>query len=144
MHSPLLRPAIADVTASTILTPVASEPPAELVSFVERQIRNARPYAGVERRSDRRHLMAIPVLVQPVDEQFNAVGAPFTAITRDISPIGIGLVHTEPIEQEMLALRMSLAGEEVNLAAEVKWCRALGPFYYVGGKFLSKLASFPE
>ncbi len=130
------------MTAHMIDTPVAPEPPGELVSFVERQIRNARPYTGAERRSDERYLMAIPVFVQPVDEQANAVGVPFTAVTRDISPRAIGLVHTEPIDHELLALQMSLADEEVNLVADVDWCRALGPFYYVGAKFISKLENF--
>lgn len=130
--------------AYMIDAPVAPGPPDELVSFVERQIRNARPYAGVERRSDKRYLMAMPILVQPLDEQSNAVAVPFTAMTRDISPRGIGLVHTEPIEHGMLALRMSLAGEQVNLVAEVRWCRAFGPFYYVGAHFVSKLDSFPK
>ena len=127
------------MSTSVIEAPVALEPPAELVSFVERQVRNARTYAGVERRSDKRYLMAIPVLVRPVDEQSNAVGVPFAAMTRDISPRGIGLAHTEPIEQGLLALRMTLAGEEVNLVAEVQWCKGLGPFYYVGAKFVSRL-----
>jgi hypothetical protein len=139
-----IRPAIAEMAASMNDTAVVLQLPAELVSFVERQIRRAPPYTGVERRMDKRHLMAMPVLVQPVDEQSNAVGVPFVAMTRDISPKGIGLVHTEPIERGRLALRMSLADEEVNLVAEVEWCRALGPFYNVGASFVSKLGEFPE
>lgn len=123
---------------------VALKPPAELVSFVERQIRDARSYVGLERRSERRYLMAVPLWVQPVDGQFKAIGPPFAAVTRDISPKGIGLVHTQPIDPQLLALRMSLADEEVILAAEVVWCRPLGPFYYIGGEFFAKLESFPR
>ncbi|MFC1597119.1 PilZ domain-containing protein [Planctomycetota bacterium] len=124
-------------------TTVAPQPPAELVSFVERQIRSARLYTGVEHRSDKRRLMAMPVLVQPVDEQSNAVGVPFAAMTRDISPKGIGLVHTEPIEPGLLALRMSLEGKEVDLVAAVLWCRALGPFYYAGTNII-RSGELPE
>lgn len=123
---------------------LAPEPPAELVSFVERQIRDAQLYDGVERRSERRHLMAVPVLVQPVDAQLNATGAPFGAVTRDISMTGLGLVHGEPIDPQLLALRMCLAEEEVKLVVEVLWCRAFGPYYYVGSKAISKLESFPR
>lgn len=130
---------------STMLSStVAPQPPAELISFVERQIRIARPYKGLERRSEKRCLMAIPVLVQPVDEQCNAVGSPFVAMTRDISSRGIGLVHTGPIEHEILALRMWLAGKEVDRVAAVVWCRALGPFYYAGANFVSKFGESPE
>jgi hypothetical protein len=87
-------------------------------------------------------MMAMPVLVQPLDEQSSEVGIPFAAMTRDISPKGIGLAHTEPIDHGLLALRMTLAGEKVNLVAEVQWCRSLGPFYYVGAKFVGKLEDF--
>jgi hypothetical protein len=79
-----------------------------------------------------------------VDEQGSALGAPFALVTRDISPKGIGLVHSEPMDQTLLALQMYLAGEEVNLVADVQWCRALGPFYYFGGRFVKKLESFPN
>ncbi|MHC4402874.1 MAG: PilZ domain-containing protein [Planctomycetota bacterium] len=123
---------------------LAPEPPAELVSFVERQIREAQLYDGVERRSERRHLVAVPVLVQPVDAEFNATGAPFAAVTRDISLTGVGLVHGEPIDPQLLALRMCLAEEEVKLVVEVLSCRALGPYHYVGCKPVSKLESFPR
>ena len=93
----------------------APPPPAELVAFVEKEIRRARPYGGLERRSDKRYLVAMPVVVQPVDEQSNAIGLPFVAVTRDISASGIGLVHTKPIEQGMVALRLSFEGKEVEL-----------------------------
>jgi len=122
-----------------IYPPVLRQPPAELVSFVERHIRDAQPYAGKERRSEGRYLMVLPVTAQPVDEQYVAIGAPFAVVTRDISPKGIGLVHTEPIDRTLLALQMSLADEEVNLVAEVQWCRAFGPFYYIGARFVRKL-----
>jgi hypothetical protein len=127
-----------------IRRPKVPEPPRELVSFVKRQLRNAETYTGVERRSEGRHWMVVPVLVQPVDEQFRAIGAPFAVVTRDISPKGIGLVHSEPIEHQWLALQMSLAGEQVNVAAEVLWCKGFGPFYYVGGEFVAKLEGFPQ
>ncbi len=127
-----------------IRRPRVPDPPKELVSFVERQVRNARTYRGVERRSDRRYLMVVPVLVQPVDEQSNAMGAPFAVVTRDISPKGIGLVHSEPIDHRWVALQMSLAGEEVNVGAEVLWSKAFGPFYYIGADFIAKLERFPR
>lgn len=139
-----IRLPIVNMPNPMIQATLAPEPPAELVSFVERQIRDAQLYDGVERRSERRHLMAVPVLVQPVDAQFNATGAPFAAVTRDISQTGVGLVHEEPIDPQLLALRMCLAGEEVKLVVEVLWCRAFGPYHYVGGKPISKLESFPR
>ena len=132
------------MSAPLIDPPVLRQAPAELVSFVERHIRDAQPYADKERRSERRYLMVLPVTAQPVDQQYVAIGAPLAVVTRDISPKGIGLVHTEPIDRTLLALQMSLADEEVNLVADVHWCRALGPFYYFGGEFVKRLQGFPQ
>jgi hypothetical protein len=112
----------------------------ELVSFVKRQIRNAELRVGPERRSDRRHAIVAPVLAQPVDQDLNAVGDPFALVTRDISSKGIGLVHSKSIDQGLLTLQMRLADEDVKLVAEILWCKPLGPFYYAGGRFVSKLS----
>ncbi|MHC4178419.1 MAG: PilZ domain-containing protein [Planctomycetota bacterium] len=128
---------------TVIPSPVVPQPPAELVSFVERNVRDARSYSGPERRMERRYLMAVPVLAQHVDERSSALGDPFAVVSRNISPTGIGLVHTKPIEQTLLAIQMFLADEEVNLVVDVVWCKPLGPFYYFGGTFVKKLPSFP-
>jgi len=124
--------------------PEAFKPPPELVDFVKRQIREAQVYGGKERRSEERYLMLVPVLVQPVDAQCNPIGDPFVAVTRDISRKGIGLVHGQPIPHPLVALRMSLAGEEVNVVARLLWSEVLGPYYYVGGEFVAKLAGFRQ
>ena len=87
--------------------------------------------------------MVVPALVQPVDEKFNAIGDCFTVVTRDISPKGIGLVHSRRLDQKLLALQMRLADEEVNVVVEVLWCRPFGPFEYIGGRFVAKLNGFP-
>jgi hypothetical protein len=49
-----------------------------------------------------------------------------------------------PINRKLLALRMFLADEAVNLVAKILWFKSLGPYYYLGGSFVSKLAAFPE
>ena len=125
---------------STIYAP---EPSAQLVSFVEQQIRKAWLNGNVERRSENRCHMTVPVLVQPVDSQHNATGDPFSVVTRDISPKGVGLMHSEPIDQTLLALQMTFADEPANLVAEVQWCNELGSVYYIGCAFVAQLASFP-
>jgi hypothetical protein len=120
------------------------QPPRELLSFVERQIRNAPRHTGPERRSENRYLMAVPVLVQPVDKKHNPIGDAFAAVTRDISPTAIGLVHTEEVAHRLLAIQMRLADELVNVIVELLWCEPLGPFEYLGARFVAKLDSFPR
>ena len=133
-----MGPVIVAMPASKIDPAIAPQPPAEVIAFVERQIRKARPYKGLERRSDKRYLVATPVWVQPVDAQSNPIGEPFAAVTRDISLEGMGLVHTKPIECDTVALRFSGEGKEVERVAAILWCKALGPFYYVGANFVGK------
>ncbi len=132
------------MSTSTDRDAVATKPPAELVSFVQRQIRDKPHGHGIDRRLEQRHEMLVPVLVQPVDEEFHPVGTPFACVTRDISAKGIGLVHSEPFDDRLLGLQLSLAGEEVNVVVKVQWSSHLGPFYYAGGEFVARLESFPR
>ena len=123
-------------TSSSVRNPL--EPPAELVAFVKRQLRDARVFHGEDRRSEERHPVLVPVLVQPVDEQSHPIGEPFAAATRDISKKGIGLVHSARIDHRLVNLRMSLGGEELNVVARLVWCEELGPYYYIGCEFVAK------
>ena len=119
-------------------------PSKELVSFAERQVRNAVRYSGFERRSEKRNFMVIPVLAVPVDEQFNPIGDCVAVVTRDITSEGIGLVHPQCALGDRLALQMPLAGEEVNVVVKIEWCKPLGPYELSGGRFVARLDSFPH
>ncbi len=118
--------------------------PPSMVSFVRRQVRDLRLYGVKERRSESRELLVVPVVVQPVDAEFGAIGGRFTVLSRDLSPSGIGLVHTCPIDHRLLALEMEVADELVFLVVEVVWCRPLGPFEYIGTRLVAKLDRLPE
>jgi hypothetical protein len=127
--------------SSSIIFPI---PSFELILQVSRQVQEAQVVPCPDRREDVRNLMVVPVLVQTVNESFEPLAPPFGAVTRDISPQGIGLVHTVPIDCEFLALRLILGDEDVNLVAKVHWCEQEGPaFYYIGCKFIAKLAELP-
>ena len=119
-------------------------PPCQLVSFVERQVRSLRQNAVMERRAVPRDLLVVPVTVLPINAKFQPIGEPFTAVTRDISPKGAGLVCIDPIIDEQLVLRIHLANEVVNVVFKLRWCEAMGPFYYAGVQFVTKLEAFPS
>lgn len=125
-------------------SPKELAPPQELIDFAERHIRNASVYSKLERREQKRHFIVVPVVAVPVDEQFQPIGDAVALVTRDISSKGIGLVHFEPLSQGLLAIRMRLAGDEVNVVIEIGWSKPLGPFELSGGRFVAKLESFPE
>jgi hypothetical protein len=131
------------MSTGTPRPPNSLKPPTNLVAFVKRRIRDAHLQNDVDRRKEERHPMLVPVLAQPMDQQYRAIGEPFTLVTQDISEKGIGLVHTEPLTDNLLAIHMSLADEDVNVVVRLLWSKALGPFYCFGGEFVAKLVSFP-
>ena len=110
---------------------------------MRRQIVNATLYKGNERRNEGRHHLLIPVRVVPVDHHNRPTGLAYDLITRDISASAISLVHTQPIEDQRLAIQLRIAGESVNVIIDIVWSEPLGPFYGASGEFREKLAQFP-
>jgi hypothetical protein len=124
-------------------SPVAN-PPRELVEFAERHVLNLKLYAGAERRSEMRHLLVVPVLAVPVDDDCEPIGSPFHIVTRELSSKGAGLVHFERIQYKKLALQLCLPNSKVNLVARVVWRKPLGPLYGTGLEFIARLKEFPQ
>jgi hypothetical protein len=129
--------------ATAEISTVEPVPPAELMAFARRHIRDKPAYRGPERRSVPRELIVVPVQVQPVDQALRPIGESFTVASRDISLEGIGLVHAQRIEHPRLAIQMRLADEVVKLLAEVVWQGPLGPFEYIGCRAVARLEEFP-
>jgi len=127
-----------------IETPSLSQPLPSLVAFVKRQIRNAEAYAGPERRAELRRSIVMPVIAQPIDEEFRAIGGPLAMVTRDISPKGIGLVQEERLIYDRLAIRLAFSEEVAVLVGEVRWRKPVGPFYSCGCEVIAKLENMPE
>ena len=117
--------------------------PVELLAFVRRMQRNSEIHPYAEKRSEEREPFVATVLAVPLDSEFNPVGNKFTVVSRDISSRGIGLVHSERLSHQLLGLQTCLAGEEVNLVAEIVWQKPMGPFEYIGCRFVSRLREFP-
>lgn len=129
--------------ADLLPSPPIVKPPPELVSFVERYVRKAALNTHNDRRREPRRLMVVPVRVQPVDEEFRPIGDSFDVVTRDIAPHGVGIVHTHRVHHKRLALQLCIMDEEINFVVEVTWCKAMGPYEYVGGRLVAKLDRFP-
>lgn len=117
--------------------------PRELVDFARRQFVNATLYKGDERRREYRHPMVLPVRAVAVDFDAKPIGEPFDVITRDVSSTSIGVIHTNLVQSEYLAIRLPMAGIEVNLMIELLWSGAMGPFYGAAGRYLRRLSEFP-
>ena len=64
-------------------------------------------------------------------------GAPllrFSAFARDVSPLGVGLVHIMPIERGEVLIEMASASSEVVVfRTQIIWCRDYGDGWYASG-----------
>ncbi|MBC8355482.1 MAG: PilZ domain-containing protein [Planctomycetes bacterium] len=114
-------------------------PPTELVNFVHR-LADETLRDHLEERRFPRYKLTVEVWVQPVNDDFEPLGEPFTAISRDISAGGIGIMHTRAVRDKHLWLRLvTLGGGTMNVVVEVLRCRSVGMFYDIGAKFVAKL-----
>lgn len=114
--------------------------PESVRKFVERMTQQAEPTIGFERRKQSRFRVAKAILVVPVDEHNKPTGAPFQAMTRDISSAGVSFIHTRSITARRLVAEMTCPrGETKQLAMEVLRCRPWSHLYEIAGRWVAKL-----
>ena len=118
-------------------------PSPQLLAFARRQVRDA-PYRGPERRTETRSLVVLPVVVQPVNQHLQAIGPPLDMVIQDISPSGCRLLSEQRLTCETVALRFTVADEEVGLVGNVQWRMPCGPFYTCGCLVTAKLVDWPS
>ena len=84
-----------------------------------------------ERRSADRKPFARPVLIATGKNHEDVQ----EAFSRDISPVGIGLITRAVWQEGTLAVLIihSLGKKRVRVTAEVRWCQAYGDGWYITG-----------
>ncbi len=92
--------------------------------------------ADAERRGGDRRPVLSSVIAEPLDENFQAAGAPFVALARNISPGGIALLYTQPIGAKYLALRQPGSETRVFRYLEVVRSTLIGYGYEIAGRFI--------
>lgn len=122
---------------------VVPAPSPALLRFARRQAHNSAVIPDVERRSEARQILVEPVIVQRVDRLRKPLGMPLAAVTRDLSPQGVGLIFEQPMKHNLVALQFALNGEQVCLLVDVLWREPVGPFEYAGCQILHELDEFP-
>jgi hypothetical protein len=101
---------------------------------VNRWLDHVKPDAGAEQRAAPRTPYFGSVTISLAGEEVPR----FSAFARDLSPLGIGLLHIMPLEpgQMVVSLR-NAAGETLSLRTQIVWCEPAGDGWYTsGGRFL--------
>lgn len=102
----------------------------DMVDFEPPEFRNG--------RSQLRSVRSISISIQPLDEDFQPSGDMFWVVSRDISPIGMGLICHEPLTSPYV--RVGLLNEHVTIISEVRHNTSIGetyPLFLVGVEFLT-------
>ncbi len=92
-----------------------------------------------ELRAYRRTKLTVEIVARASTVDGSTLGTPFKAITTDISPGGIGFIHTTAVPDKFLAIDLGAAHRRARILVEVVRCRSVGDFYEVGGKFVQLL-----
>jgi hypothetical protein len=110
----------------------------QFVSEIESyyMLERARP-SGMERRDVERVAVTMPVQMTRLDETFVPLRYQYHAVTRDISPKGVGLVTTNPVALTYVLLTFQpYYGEAFNAIGRINRCEELGYYFSVGCEFL--------
>jgi len=110
-------------------------PPVEMFEFVQDLI--LLDHCGRQQRQLPRYPLVTQVSAAPIDGDFRPIGAPFIALTRNISTRGMSLVHTARIHAPWL--RLKIEGKAAFLHAKVLRCRRLATYFEIGCEFVSRI-----
>ena len=116
---------------SCVIVPGAAKRVREAVN---RALNLAQGGPGLSRRMSVRSPYFGPVLITLTDEPFPQ----FSAFARDLSPVGIGLLHIMPLERGEVRIAIRNAAEDpLVLRTQIMWCEDCGEGWYIsGGRFL--------
>lgn len=103
---------------------------------IERLATESIPELETGRRSELRRPFCRPLSILRNDGS-----TILSAYSRDISPKGIGLMHSFPLEAGEVIIQIpSCSGKPVRVRTEIRWCRSITSEWHVsGGQFLELL-----
>ncbi len=98
-------------------------------------------------RLDYRVNLTVVVVVVPMEDGKPRLGRAFTAVTKEFSAEGVGVVVEEPVKLEHVVIGFRWEGETIYLRARAKHMNPLGGGFYQLGLHLTevlKANDYPE
>ncbi len=92
-----------------------------------------------ESRAYPRIKLTIEIVARASNGLGTVFGTPFKAVTTDISPAGIGFIHSTAVPDKYLAITLGTNGQQRSVLVEVVRCRAVGDLFEIGAKFMRQL-----
>ena len=104
-----------------------------------RLLNESKPDGTVERREDERHPFFRPVTIFLVGSERGRTG-----FSREISTLGIGLVHAFPLKQfdEVIVTVPHILSDTVSIRTQIQWCQPIAGIWCIsGGRFIGLVTS---
>lgn len=106
------------------------------------QLADELTYFEYEARAHPRTKLTVEVVARASNGKGNVFGTTFNVITTDISPGGIGFLHTTAVPDKFLAIELGAKHRRAFVLVEVVRCRSVGNLYEIGAKFIRLLDVF--
>lgn len=120
---------------SSVINPPLWQPASDAVKFVAKL--SLEISKADERRAERRVPIAVPISIQPLNENLSPTGDDISGITRDMSRSGIGVFHSAPVDSEFVqVVATSTTGDVVSAVGRMIYSNKVGPFNLSGIEFL--------
>lgn len=121
------------------IEPLSARPPVATADLWGEQLVKDLSSFEYEARAHPRTKLTVEIVVCATNGMASVFGAPFKAITTDVSPSGMGFLHTSAVPAKFLAITLGQNGQRVFVLVEVARCRSVGNFYEIGVKFIRPL-----
>ena len=93
-----------------------------------------------EKRKEVRTPLTLPCRVVPIDKHNNPNGNSFTAVTTDISPNGLSLLHSAPVKPQLIMVTISKPpNHTLQFVADIVRCGSVNGYYRIGAKLIQKV-----
>ena len=90
-----------------------------------------------ERRAHARVPLQLDVTVLRLDEHWTPQGKPIVGMAVDLTPNGLGMVTSAPVEAEHVAVQIRHPAGLVQILGQIVWVKEIGPsFHNAGVQFL--------
>ncbi len=108
-----------------------------VVPFVDKMAAFFDGQDGLQRRSEVRKPVAVPLRLRVLDDLWEPVSEPIDGVSRNISHSGVGFYHLQPIDGQFVEMTLnSPDGNQMRVVAEIRHTTPIGQFKYSGARFL--------
>jgi hypothetical protein len=115
------------------------------ISDALRQLSSTPSHIGPDGRCNSRVVISEKAISVALDDNLDPIDQPIKVIVRDLSPYGIGIVTSDYVKSEMIAVTWrGVQRNKLVLLGKVLRCRPVGAFFDVGAMITARPVAAPD